>query len=182
MAKKRRSSDPADPKRLTVVFDFGGVLSAGHDPVPDIHALTGGELEMIGEALWEHRPAFDRGDLSSLEYWRAVTGAAGLEELTETLTWSLLGIHAKPLGLLDVEGYWGPLIALLDQIHGDDQQLETVIEVPEEAVSEMREIVESPPLTARMRLETQNITPPSSTDADDELSALSVPSPYMSGM
>ena len=70
-------------------------------------------------------------------------------------------------------------IALLDQINGEDQseQMETVIEVPEEAISEMRQIVESPPLTARMRLQTQNLTPPSATDADDELSALSVPSP-----
>ena len=69
-------------------------------------------------------------------------------------------------------------IALLDQINGDDSEpLETVIEVPEEAISEMREIVESPPLTARMRLDTQNLAPANDTDADDELSALSVPSP-----
>jgi uncharacterized protein (TIGR00730 family) len=45
----------------------------------------------------------------------ALPGGVGtLEELTETLTWSLLGLHAKPLGLLDVEGYWRPLIALFD--------------------------------------------------------------------
>lgn len=70
-------------------------------------------------------------------------------------------------------------IALLDHINGEDQteHLETIIEVPEAAISEMREIVESPPLAARMRLETKNLTPPSATDADDELSALSVPSP-----
>lgn len=70
-------------------------------------------------------------------------------------------------------------IALLGHINGEDhsEHLETVIEVPEEAVSEMREIVESPPLTARMRLNTQNLTPQNDVDADDELSALSVPSP-----
>jgi predicted Rossmann-fold nucleotide-binding protein len=30
----------------------------------------------------------------------------------EQLTWSQLGLHDKPVGLLDVEGYWRPLIAL----------------------------------------------------------------------
>lgn len=45
----------------------------------------------------------------------ALPGGIGtLEELTEVLTWGYLGLHAKPVGLLDVEGYWGPLIRLLD--------------------------------------------------------------------
>ena len=61
----------------------------------------------------------------------------------------------------------------------DRQQLQTVIEIPEEASSEMQEVVESPPLTGRFsfRLNTQNIAPANDEDADDELSALSVPSP-----
>ena len=70
-------------------------------------------------------------------------------------------------------------IALLAHINGEEayEHLDTVIEVPEEAISEMRQIVESPPLTARMRISTQNLAPANATDADDELSALSVPSP-----
>jgi uncharacterized protein (TIGR00730 family) len=44
----------------------------------------------------------------------ALPGGLGtLEETLEILTWGQLGIHAKPLGLLDVRGYWGPLLALL---------------------------------------------------------------------
>lgn len=44
----------------------------------------------------------------------ALPGGAGtLDELFEILTWAQLGIHAKPIGLLDVEGYWQPLLALL---------------------------------------------------------------------
>ena len=31
--------------RPTVVLDVGGVLTAGHDPVPDLHALLGGDVE-----------------------------------------------------------------------------------------------------------------------------------------
>jgi len=39
-------------------------------------------------------------------------GFGTLDELMEQLTWSQLGLHAKPVGLLDVDGYWRPLIAL----------------------------------------------------------------------
>jgi len=43
----------------------------------------------------------------------ALPGGFGtLDELLEQLTWSQLGLHAKPIGLLYVEGYWRPLIAL----------------------------------------------------------------------
>ena len=43
----------------------------------------------------------------------ALPGGFGtLDELAEQLTWSQLGLHAKPVGLLDVEGFWRPLIAL----------------------------------------------------------------------
>jgi len=45
----------------------------------------------------------------------AMPGGIGtLEELFEVLTWGYLGIHAKPIGLLDVGGYWRPLVRLLD--------------------------------------------------------------------
>ncbi len=30
------------------------------------------------------------------------------------LTWAQLGLHRKPCGLLDVAGYWRPLVAFLD--------------------------------------------------------------------
>jgi uncharacterized protein (TIGR00730 family) len=43
----------------------------------------------------------------------ALPGGFGtLDELAEQLTWSQLGLHAKPVGLLDVEGFWRPLVAL----------------------------------------------------------------------
>ena len=43
----------------------------------------------------------------------ALPGGFGtLDELMEQLTWSQLGLHAKPIGLLDIAGYWGPLVAL----------------------------------------------------------------------
>jgi uncharacterized protein (TIGR00730 family) len=51
----------------------------------------------------------------------ALPGGIGtLEELFEVYTWAQLGIHAKPLGLLDVGGYFAPLAAFLD--HAVDQR------------------------------------------------------------
>jgi uncharacterized protein (TIGR00730 family) len=46
-------------------------------------------------------------------------GLGTLEELMEAVTLNQLGIHAKPVGLLDVGGYWEPLAALID--HAADQ-------------------------------------------------------------
>lgn len=46
----------------------------------------------------------------------ALPGGVGtIEELVEALTWTQLGIHHKPVGVLDVGGYWEPLTALLDR-------------------------------------------------------------------
>jgi uncharacterized protein (TIGR00730 family) len=45
----------------------------------------------------------------------ALPGGMGtLEEFAEILTWAQLGLHAKPCGLLDVAGYWQPLVAFFD--------------------------------------------------------------------
>ncbi len=45
----------------------------------------------------------------------ALPGGFGtLEEFFEVLTWAQLGFHAKPCGLLDVAGYFGPLQTFFD--------------------------------------------------------------------
>ncbi len=44
----------------------------------------------------------------------ALPGGLGtVEELTEMTTWAQLGIHAKPIVTLDVDGYWRPFHAFL---------------------------------------------------------------------
>ena len=43
-------------------------------------------------------------------------GAGTLDEFFEVLTWAQIGLHGKPIILLDIQGYWSPLVALVDQV------------------------------------------------------------------
>ena len=43
-------------------------------------------------------------------------GAGSLDEFFEVLTWRQLGLHAKPIFLLDIDGYWAPLMGLLEHV------------------------------------------------------------------
>jgi hypothetical protein len=46
----------------------------------------------------------------------ALPGGVGtLDELFEMLTWTQLGFHAKPSVLLDVDGYFDPLVSFVDR-------------------------------------------------------------------
>ncbi len=42
-------------------------------------------------------------------------GIGTFEEFFETLSWAALGLHQKPIGILNVAGYFDPLLSLLDQ-------------------------------------------------------------------
>ena len=45
-------------------------------------------------------------------------GYGTMDEFFEVLTWTQLGIHLKPCAILDVNGYFGPLLGLLDHAAG----------------------------------------------------------------
>jgi len=50
----------------------------------------------------------------------ALPGGVGtFEELFEIMTWAQLGVHQKPVGLLDTNGYWQPLLAALDHARAE---------------------------------------------------------------
>jgi uncharacterized protein (TIGR00730 family) len=51
------------------------------------------------------------------EAFLAFPGGAGtLEEIMEQWTWTQLGIHAKPCGVLDIDGYFLPLRMMVDKM------------------------------------------------------------------
>jgi uncharacterized protein (TIGR00730 family) len=51
----------------------------------------------------------------------AMPGGIGtMEEFFEVLSWAQLGIHAKPCGLLNVSGYYDPLIEFVDHAVSED--------------------------------------------------------------
>ena len=43
-------------------------------------------------------------------------GAGSLDEFFEVLTWRQLGLHTKPIYLLNSVGYWAPLLAMMDHM------------------------------------------------------------------
>lgn len=46
-------------------------------------------------------------------------GAGSLDEFFEVLTWGQLGLHAKPIYLVNIDGYWTPLILTIDHLIGE---------------------------------------------------------------
>jgi uncharacterized protein (TIGR00730 family) len=51
----------------------------------------------------------------------ALPGGFGtFEELFEIITWAQLGIHQKPIGLLNVNGYFDPLLSMISRAVEDE--------------------------------------------------------------
>jgi uncharacterized protein (TIGR00730 family) len=78
-------------------------------------------------------------------------GIGTFEEFFEILTWAALGLHAKPIGLLNIEGYFNPLLRLLE--HGVEEgfirrrhlELLLVSDDPQELAANLLHHVPPPP-------------------------------------
>lgn len=71
--------------------------------------LEATELNVVKDMHDRKRLMFDKADA-----FVALPGGIGtLEELVEQLTWAQLGRHNKPIVLVDIEGFWSPLVELL---------------------------------------------------------------------
>ena len=74
----------------------------GHGKVPDLRVV---------DSMHERKALM--AELA--DAFVALPGGIGtLEELFEVYTWAQLGLHQKPCGLLDVEGYYDGIAAFLD--------------------------------------------------------------------
>jgi uncharacterized protein (TIGR00730 family) len=140
------SSDPADPRYrdaaralgslvarrgLTLVYGGGSVGLMGE--LADAALLHGGQvIGVIPKSLWareiNHTGLTQLYEVGSMherkqrmydlsDAFIALPGGLGtLEELAEVATWSRLGLHNKPVALLDVDRFWEPLVSLLDRM------------------------------------------------------------------
>jgi hypothetical protein len=77
-------------------------LEVGHHGITELHVV---------ESMHERKALM--AELS--DGFLALPGGVGtLEELFEVYTWGQLGLHPKPVALLDVDGYYRPLTTFLD--------------------------------------------------------------------
>jgi uncharacterized protein (TIGR00730 family) len=113
---------------ITVVYGGGGVglmgavasaaLEAGGRVIGVIpHALVDREAASpeLAELHVVHSMHERKAMMADLaDGFVALPGGAGtLEEIAEQWTWAQLGVHAKPVGFLDVGDYWAPLEAMV---------------------------------------------------------------------
>jgi uncharacterized protein (TIGR00730 family) len=72
-------------------------------------------------------------------------GLGTLEEVAEIATWSQLGVHDKPIVLLDLDGFWTPLLGWLDRaveagfIQPVNRSIIARVGTPEELVPALRD-------------------------------------------
>ncbi len=119
---------------LGIVYGGGNVGLMG--VLADTALEAGGEvIGVIPEALLArevgHRDVTELRVVSSMHERKAMMadladgfialpgGVGTLEELIEVVTWSQLGLHAKPCGLLDTEGFYRGLLDFLDHAVGE---------------------------------------------------------------
>jgi uncharacterized protein (TIGR00730 family) len=112
---------------------YGGGRNGLMGSVADAVLAGGGRVTGIIPVHLEHREAAHRG-LSELvvvadmhqrkrvmaeraEAFAVLPGGVGtLDETVEILSWRQLGLHQKPIFVVDIAGYWSPLAALFEHI------------------------------------------------------------------
>ena len=115
---------------IALVYGGGSVGLMGE--LADAVLSCGGEvIGVIPHALWArevgHRGLTDLRIVETMHERKAMMadladafialpgGLGTLEEIFEIWTWAQLGLHAKPMGFLDVNGFYTPLMEFLDR-------------------------------------------------------------------
>jgi uncharacterized protein (TIGR00730 family) len=111
---------------------YGGASVGAMGAVADAALAAGGEVQgVIPSSMVERELAHPRltklwvvssmherkGKMHDLgDAFLALPGGCGtLDETFEAITWLQLGLHTKPIGLLDVDEYWKPIAQWLDR-------------------------------------------------------------------
>lgn len=140
------SASGADPDYTTAARELGADLAAAGfsvvyggatvglmGQIADAALEAGGEVHGVIPEVLMNREVAHQG-LTSLELvpdmhtrksrmaelgdgFLALPGGMGtLEEFFEVWTWQYLGLHAKPVGLYNVKGFWDPLLSMVDHM------------------------------------------------------------------
>lgn len=161
------SSDRLDPEYTEAAGQMGAVIAArgleliyGAGCTGLMGALADGALAAGGQVIgvipgYFNTPQLAHGGLTRMEIvetihqrkarmaeladaFIALPGGFGtLEELFEILTWAQIGLHQKPVGLLNTRRYFDPLLALVEHarnegfIYAEHRALFTHAERPE---------------------------------------------------
>ncbi|KAI3523158.1 hypothetical protein L2E82_05419 [Cichorium intybus] len=117
-------------KRIDLVYGGGSVGLMGlvsqavHDGGRHVLGVIPRTLmprEITGETVGEVKAVADMHERKAemarqADAFIALPGGYGtLEELLEVITWAQLKIHHKPVGLLNVEGYYNSLLSFIDK-------------------------------------------------------------------
>jgi uncharacterized protein (TIGR00730 family) len=130
----RRAGQALAARQVTIIFGGGGTgmmgaladgaLAAGGKVLGIIpRRFNNAELAHAGltemrvvETMHERKAAM--ADLA--QAFIALPGGYGtLEELFEILTWAQIGLHTKPVGLLNVRGYFDRLLAFIEHVRAE---------------------------------------------------------------
>ncbi|KAB5568063.1 hypothetical protein DKX38_001856 [Salix brachista] len=149
-------------RRLDLVYGGGSVglmglvsqeVHRGGGHVIGIIPKTLMRKELTGETVGEVRPVADMHQRKAemarhSDCFIALPGGYGtLEELLEVITWAQLGIHDKPVGLLNVDGYYNYLLTFIDKAVDDGfimpSQRSIIVSAPDakELVQKLEEYV-----------------------------------------
>lgn len=143
------SSDKIKPVYLEAARQLGGVIARrglqlwyGAGSTGLMGAVADGALQAGGEVVgvipgFFNTPQLAHMQLSRLEVvdtmhqrkerlaqqadaFIALPGGFGtFEEFFEILTWSQIGLHRKPIGLLNISGYFNPLLAMVEHARAE---------------------------------------------------------------
>src|SRR5258706_15146277 len=131
VATARRFGQTLAENRIRLVYGGGsiGLMGALAESTLDHGGQVTGIIpdflvnrEHMSERVQEHIITRDMHERKRIMFERAdafvaLPGGVGtLEELVEQLTWAQLGRHRKPILILNIEGFWDPLCALIDHM------------------------------------------------------------------
>ncbi|WP_329363076.1 TIGR00730 family Rossman fold protein [Streptomyces sp. NBC_00669] len=96
-----------------------GVRTIGITPqhLADIEppSASVGELVLVEDMHERKRRMMERSDAVLV----LPGGVGSLDEAFEAITWRQIGLHEKPIVFADIDGYWGPLRALVDHMQAE---------------------------------------------------------------